>query len=169
MSRELTRYEPCDARSLGLHAVEDVLSELAAATAALRVSTSPGSTPAGTTQETDDTPPPPALHVSPDSDATMRQERVLSAWGHIPRLSNEDAEGSSDVMDAREKGEIAVGPDLDPEQEAGKMEKMAIKRTYQPSTLKRKRMHGFLYRSKSRLGKKILRRRLAKGRWRLAI
>ncbi|KAF5100964.1 hypothetical protein D0Z03_000698 [Geotrichum reessii] len=37
--------------------------------------------------------------------------------------------------------------------------------TYQPSTLKRKRVNGFLARSKSRGGKKILARRKAKGRW----
>lgn len=37
--------------------------------------------------------------------------------------------------------------------------------TYQPSTLKRKRVNGFLARMKTRGGKKILARRKTKGRW----
>ncbi|CCH61500.1 hypothetical protein TBLA_0E04470 [Henningerozyma blattae CBS 6284] len=37
--------------------------------------------------------------------------------------------------------------------------------TYQPSTLKRKRKHGFLSRAKSYTMNKILKRRKAKGRW----
>jgi len=56
-------------------------------------------------------------------------------------------------------------------EEIGEAEEMveggiyAVKRTYQPSTLKRKRTHGFLHRN--RVAKHILRNRRRKGRHRL--
>lgn len=43
-----------------------------------------------------------------------------------------------------------------------------IKRTWQPSLVKRKRKHGFLKRQKSVGGRKILKRRMRKNRHRLA-
>jgi len=44
-----------------------------------------------------------------------------------------------------------------------------MKRTFQPSVIKRKRTHGFLVRMRSRGGAAVIRARRAKGRARLAV
>ncbi|CAM9124551.1 unnamed protein product [Ectocarpus sp. 4 AP-2014] len=156
MSKELTRYGPADAEHLGLHSIQDVLSDIAAATLTPHKLAAPAVTAVDPSAEVASVP----TSEEPAAAPAVREEEVLAAWGLGPVVTDgSEVEG----IQAPPVGEVG--------EEGGEVsnEKMAIKRTYQPSTLKRKRKHGFLYRAKTRLGKKILRRRQDKGRWRLGI
>jgi large subunit ribosomal protein L34 len=48
-------------------------------------------------------------------------------------------------------------------------EALLPKRTYQPKKRRRQRRHGFMHRNNTRGGRAVLKRRILKGRWRIAV
>jgi len=86
--------------------------------------------------------------------------QVGGGYGYVGEAPEEGVVG--EIGEAMEGEEIGEAMD-DLEGEEGAI--WAVKRTYQPSTLKRKRTHGFMKRNRD--SKNVLNRRRAKGRHRL--
>lgn len=82
---------------------------------------------------------------------------TLSAPGSMPSA----AVGSSETLDL--VGRISAHPGLGSTQI-----RCGPRDTYNPSHLVRKRRHGFLSRIRTKKGRKLLMRRLKKGRWNLS-
>jgi large subunit ribosomal protein L34 len=77
--------------------------------------------------------------------------------------------GTFDVVDVQvPRYNIVVDVD-NVEQEYDNDGYLMIKRPFQPNYLKRKRKHGFLKRMQTPAGRRIIRRRIKKGRWRVSI
>lgn len=77
-------------------------------------------------------------------------------------------DGATPAVDDGSQPDIDDGRDRPEALECGKTKGKGV-RTYQPNVLQRKRTHGFLKRLSTKAGRKTLERRVAKGRWVIAV
>lgn len=110
----------------------------------------------------------------------MGAANSIRSTGNIPsalegrRQAVAGADATSHLQEMLERLRVAEGAGMERLSErpsASAMEAtalQAVKQTFQPSKLKRKRKHGYLKRLRSKGGRNIIKRRMMKGRHRLA-
>ena len=111
-------------------------------------------------------PPPPAqeaaAHAVRFTDDWLRPVYAPAYAPHVTPPAADDGattpdDGAAPLADPVAPGVAGRGAPL-----------QAVKRTFQPSTVRRKRQHGFLVRKRSKDGRDIMKRRFLKGRKRLS-
>ncbi|KAG5188829.1 ribosomal protein L34-domain-containing protein [Tribonema minus] len=146
MQEQIRNFVTAEARGLGLLSISDILADFDRITLADFRRGEYGSARAASADAAHEVTLPPAAHevevevVAPAASAAVEQQRV-----GVP----EDAGGA--IQEPEMKPAV-----------------LAVKRTFQPNTLRRKRKLGFLARVGDKNGRKILQRRRNKGRTRLA-